>query len=828
MRLRMFIQIKDMAKLEAYKKKRDFNKTREPKGKGKKGAGKAHQLRFVVQRHHASRLHYDFRLELDGVLKSWAVPKGPSLYPKDKRLAMQVEDHPIDYASFEGIIPKGNYGAGVVTIFDSGYYEFTEAQSAKEFLRDLGEGSLKFKLHGHILRGEFALVRMKGAADNAWLLIKHKDRYAWDEPYNSEDSVEPQIKQAGKDFKKDKKGNTSKKPKGNIPKPMLAKLVDHLPEGEEWVYEKKYDGFRILAIRQQDAVELYSRNGKTMNHLFPSLVRELSQLDKQICIDGELVIEDKQRKPYFQLIASGEPLPSSLNLRYYVFDILRLEGENVTEYELDERRELLALLVDRIKKREVIQLAETLEGTGLQVRKEAERKRWEGVMAKEVNSRYLEGKRSSAWIKFKLRQSQEAIICGYTTPQGSRTFFGALVLGIYKDGKLIYIGNCGTGFNAERLEDIYTKMQKLENRKKPFAANTKVAKEKEVTWLRPVLLCEVYYAEWTADERLRHPVFKGLRTDKEAKEVEKEDAMKSEKNDDLITIGRKKVQLTNLNKVYWPKEKYVKGQMLAYYEQMAEHILPFLKNKPISLHRFPNGIAEDGFFQKDVDTDNIPNWVKTAPIHSESTGKETDYIICNNKATLLYIANLGSIEINPWLSTYQKPEYPDFAVLDLDPNGADFQEVIRVAKTAHKIFEELEVPAFLKTSGSTGLHIYIYVNKKYTYEVVRDFIQLVAQMVQERHPDTTSTVRDPKKRKGLIYLDFLQNRRGQTIAAPYSLRPKEGATVSTPLQWNELTSKLRISNYTIKSVLKRVAEMKDPWESLWERGVNIKKALSKL
>lgn len=268
--------------------------------------------------------------------------------------------------------------------------------------------------------------------------------------------------------------------------------------------------------------------------------------------------------------------------------------------------------------------------------------------------------------------------------------------------------------------------------------------------------------------------------------------------------------------------------MLAYYEQMAEHILPFLKNKPISLHRFPNGIAEDGFFQKDVDTDNIPNWVKTAPIHSESTGKETDYIICNNKATLLYIANLGSIEINPWLSTYQKPEYPDFAVLDLDPNGADFQEVIRVAKTAHKIFEELEVPAFLKTSGSTGLHIYIYVNKKYTYEVVRDFIQLVAQMVQERHPDTTSTVRDPKKRKGLIYLDFLQNRRGQTIAAPYSLRPKEGATVSTPLQWNELTSKLRISNYTIKSVLKRVAEMKDPWESLWERGVNIKKALSKL
>ncbi|TYR36501.1 DNA ligase D [Sphingobacterium phlebotomi] len=809
-----------MAKLADYNKKRNFKQTHEPKGGSNDNKSKPKKLRFVVQRHHASRLHYDVRLELDGVLKSWAVPKGPSLYPKDKRLAMQVEDHPIDYASFEGIIPKGNYGAGVVTIFDSGYYEFTEARNAKEFLQALKKGSLKFKLHGHILRGEFALVRMKGQEDNAWLLIKHKDRYAWDEPYDSENSIQQEVKQAGIDFKKDKTVE--------LPKPMLAKLADHLPEGTEWRYEKKYDGFRILATRGKGGVQLYSRNGKDMNALFPSVVEELSSLDKYVWLDGELVIEDKQGNAHFQLIASGEPIPSNLTLRYYVFDILRLEDEYVTDYALKEREELLALLFRRIKKTKIVRLTQILQGTVQHVKAKAEKEHWEGVIAKETNSTYLQGKRSSSWTKFKLRNSQEAVICGYTSPQGSRSFFGALVLGYYRDGELVYIGNCGTGFNTKSLKNIYATMQKQVSGHKPFDEQVTVAKEKEVTWLRPLLVCDVYYSEWTTDGRLRHPVFKGLREDKDAEEIEKEDPMKNEKNEDLITIGRKKVQLTNLNKVYWPKEHYIKGQMIAYYEQIADYILPFIKNKPISMHRFPNGITAEGFFQKDVDTDNIPDWVKTAPIHSESTGKETDYIVCNDKATLLYIANLGSIEVNPWLSTYQKPEHPDFAVLDLDPNGTDFQELIQVAKTTHEIFEELKVPAFLKTSGSTGLHIYIYLNKKYTYDVARDFIELVAQMVQEKHSNTTSLVRDPKKRKGMIYLDFLQNRRGQTIAAPYSLRPKEGATASAPLRWDELTSKLRIADYNIKTMLKRVKEIGNPWATLWDSPVNIKQVLAKL
>lgn len=806
-----------MAKLVAYTKKRDFDKTDEPRGKSPSKKQSKHKLRFVVQRHHASRLHYDFRLELDGVLKSWAVPKGPSLYPKDKRLAMQVEDHPVDYASFEGNIPKGNYGAGTVHIFDSGYYEFSDTNDEKEFLKNWKKGSIKFRLMGHILRGEFALVRMKGGEGKAWLLIKHQDKYATDKPYNSEDVVAEPVKSAGLAFKS-----------GPPPKPMLTKLVEKLPTGTEWVYEKKYDGFRILAVHDSQGTHLYSRNGKLMNHLFPSLVDEIAQLDREVCLDGELVIEDKDKNAHFQLIASGEPIPSALELHYYVFDILRLEKEEVTAYGLEERKDLLNLLLKRMHGVKVIQQLESLKGNSVEVQQIAKDNNWEGIVGKEKDSRYLEGTRSTSWVKYKLRHSQEAVICAYTRPQGNRNFFGALVLGLYKEDQLVYIGNCGTGFSDALLQSLYTTMQRLENGRRPFARGTKVAKEKEVTWLKPTLIAEVYYSEWTKEGHLRHPVFKMLRDDKKAKEIKTEEAMNIDKKEDTLKVGGRTVELTNLDKVYWPKDNYVKGQMIAYYEEMAEWILPYLKDKPISLHRFPNGIEQNGFFQKDVDPDKIPGWIKTVPIYAESTGKEIDYIVCNNKQTLLYITNLGSIEINPWLATYKKPEKPDFAVLDLDPNGADFGEVIRIAQDAKALLDKIGAPAFLKTSGSTGLHIYLYVKAKYDYEIVRDFVQLLASILHERHLETTSIVRDPKKRRGMIYLDFLQNRRGQTIAAPYSLRPKEGATASAPLFWEELKAGLEIKDFNIRSMLKRVKDKKDPWASIWDKPVNIKQALARL
>ena len=813
-----------MAKLSIYNKKRNFDDTREPKGEAGAKKVNAQKLRFVVQRHHASRLHYDFRLELQGVLKSWAVPKGPSMYPKDKRLAMEVEDHPIDYASFEGIIPKGNYGAGVVHIFDSGSYDFVEAKDEREFLKQYKKGSIKINLHGHILKGEFALVRMKSDQQNAWLLIKHQDKYATDTAYDIEQTLTKEVKQAGKDFKQ---GKQVKIPASSPRKPMLAKLVDKLPDSSDWLYEKKYDGFRIIAVVDQQKATLYSRNGKKMNELFPSLVEELSQIDKQVCLDGELVIENKKGQSQFQLIAAGEPILSGHTLRYYVFDLLSLDQQDLSSYALLERKELLVLLLQRLKKTKIIMPVEEVQTTAKQAQKKATKNNWEGIIAKQKQSLYREGKRSESWVKFKLKQSQEAIICGYTEPQGSRSGFGALVLGVRKGDELIYIGNCGTGFDTKKLRDIFKLLKELQTQQKPFPAPVKVAKEKQVTWVKPTLVCEVYFSEWTTERRLRHPVFKTLRQDKNSQEVETEDVLDESTQQTSIKIGSHRVKLTNLNKVYWPKEPYLKGQMIAYYDEMAEHILPFLKSKPISLNRFPDGIQGESFFQKDVDPSKIPSWIKTVPVHAESSNKTIDYIICNNKATLLYIANLGSIEINPWLSSYQKPDYPEFGVLDLDPNGADFQQVVVVAKCAKELLDKMEVPAFLKTSGSTGLHIYVPVKKQYTFDQVRDFFQLLAQWVHEQLPEITSVIRDPKKRKGLIYLDFLQNRRAQTLVAPYSLRPKPGATASAPLDWSELKQGLSIADFTIKTLLKRVKTGGDPWAEIWDKKANLKQAITK-
>lgn len=817
-----------MNKLKQYHDKRNFENTDEPKGKLTVKRDK--KLRFVVQRHHASRLHYDFRLEVAGVLKSWAVPKGPSLFPQDKRLAVQVEDHPLDYASFEGTIPKGNYGAGTVSIFDDGYYEPLNGSSERAFLNDLQNGSIKFVLYGDKLRGEFALVRIKGDQDGkSWLLIKHKDEYAAADSYDAEDAVEKTIKEEGIKYKAHSE-KISKATDGSQilePVPMLAKLANAMPEGNDWVFEKKFDGFRIIAVKKDEHIFLYSRNGKNMNKRFPSIVKELTALKRNVWLDGEVVIEDGTGKSYFQMLATGEPLGSSYQLHYYIFDILNLDENDLSQYPLSERKELLTLFFKGFKG-ERMEVVAPLKGKPMSIYRQAERKGWEGVIAKDLGSLYHAGKRSNQWLKIKIRQSQEAVICGFTKPQGNRSFFGALVLGCYDNSELTYLGNCGTGFSDELLEIIMDELQGLITSKKPFAEHVTVAKEKEVTWVKPDLVCEVYYSEWTMDHHLRHPVFKGLRTDKKAKEVVMEKVIDEVVKDKIVSINRHQVKLTNLDKIYWPEEGYVKGEMLDYYEQFGDLLLPYLKDKPISLHRFPNGIAASSFFQKDIDIKQVPNWLKTVPVYSESTDKNIDYIICNNKATLLYIANLGSIEINPWLSTYKKVENPDFAVLDLDPNGADFDSVIEIAQTAHRLFQQVGVTDYIKTSGSTGLHIYLYVKQQYTYDVVRDFIQLIGEMIHEEHPDTTSLIRDPKKRKGLIYLDFLQNRRGQTIAAPYSIRPKSGATISTPLHWDEVKKGLDIKQFNLKTLPERLKKIEDPWKTLFAKRSDIKESLAKL
>lgn len=830
-----------MMSLEKYKQKRDFSKTKEP------AAGKAtgKKLSFVVQRHHASSLHYDFRLEMDGVLKSWAVPKGPSLNPGDKRLAMMVEDHPYDYKNFEGEIPAGNYGGGVVSIFDKGTYSALDKGTEKDLKNGLNQGDLKFRLDGKILKGEFALVRFKNSEQNAWLLIKHNDKYAVKGKFNSEDLVPAAIKKLGVDFKKRtkavKKGkstshaepkDSSEKEHDEVFQPMLAKLSAHIFDDPEWIYERKLDGYRALAyVGAKGGARLISRNGIDFSATYPSIVNVLKTLDLAAVLDGELVVLDKTGKTSFQLLQDYDYKKKETRLRFYVFDLLSLNGHDIRSIELIKRKELLSKIVQGLDDSLIIYNEHQL-GSGEALFKEAQKLDWEGVIAKNGQSHYLSNKRTDSWLKFKFQLTQEAIIIGYSKPEGGRAYFGALALAIYEGKVLTYIGNCGTGYNDKSLKEIYAQMQPLIISQKPV--EEEVHKERSFTWTKPLLVCEVTYSEWTADRHLRHPVFRGLRPDKGAEDVVPEDVeedLKPDKKKSEMVVekeeqfGSKKVKLTNLNKLYWPTEKISKGELIDYYKQVAAYILPHLKDKPLSLNRHPNGITEPGFFQKDLDTDKIPSWIKYAPMHSDSNDKDIDYLICNDEATLLWMANLGCIEINPWLSTYKKPDAPLFAVLDLDPHDIEFNEVIAVALTAKTLLDERKINSFIKTSGSKGLHIFIPLVGNYDYDITRDFIHYLGQLIFEKHPNTTSLERSPAKRKGRIYLDFMQNSRGQTIAAPYSVRPKPGATVSAPLEWEEVKIGLKIQDFHILNMPDRLKAKGDIWKDLNRVKNDLKKAL---
>ncbi|MBC8052733.1 MAG: DNA ligase D [Sphingobacteriaceae bacterium] len=845
--------------LAEYNKKRSFDNTPEPKADKSTKEG---ELKFVVQRHHASRLHYDLRLELDGVLKSWAVPKGPSLNPKDKRLAMMVEDHPYSYRTFEGIIPEGNYGAGLVTIFDEGTYDSLEPGSLENGLKKgLSDGNLKFRLKGNILKGEFALVKLKNSEDNAWLLIKHKDEFATDKKFDSEDLIPTDIKKKGAD----RKSKTASKVKstssaliektpvisGQASKeisytPMFAKLASNVFDDEDWIYEKKLDGYRAIAYVGNE-IKLISRNGIDFGLKYKEILTALKQIKADAILDGELVVEDNTGKSDFQKLQNYASRSKDVKLKYYAFDLLALNGHNLRRLELVKRKELLKVLIENLSN-PLIFYSEHVAKKGTTLFAEAEEKGWEGIIAKDGKSTYKSGKRSDKWLKFKLQNSQEAIIIGYSKPAGSRKYFGSLVLAMYEQSKLRYIGNCGSGFTEASLKNLYSKMNAFVSEKKPISE--KVQNERTVTWLKPDLVCEVVFSEWTGDKHLRHPVFKGLRHDKSKQDVRKEipESITHQKSSKMkVTVkkisskgedkdkdkeevyGKKVLKLTNLNKLYWKKEGITKGQLIEYYRSVADYILPFLKDRPLSLNRHPNGIDAPNFFQKDLDTDQIPEWIQSKSIYSESNNKDIDYLICNDLPTLLWMANLGCIEINPWLSTYKKEEKPIYAVMDLDPNDVDdFTEVVRVAKTAKEILNKMGIEPWIKTSGSRGLHIFIYVGEQYDYEIIKNFIQYLGQMILKQHPETTSLERSPSKRKKKIYLDYLQNRRGQTIAAAYSARPKPGATVSTPLDWTEVNENLDIKAFTIFNTLNRIKEKGDLWKDITKQKADLKTALKSL
>jgi bifunctional non-homologous end joining protein LigD len=863
--------------LEEYRRKRDFEQTPEPEGATPEEGG---ALRFVIQRHDATRLHYDLRLEIDGVLKSWAVPRGPSLDPADKRLAVRTEDHPLDYLDFEDVIPKGSYGAGTMIIWDRGTYRVPEARDRRhaEELMQRGEekGKLVIWLEGEKVRGAFHLVRMRGEK-NQWLLFKGSDEHAAGSGLPGDDrSVKSgltadELRRRGSgegprhgiDLEELDLRGARKAPMPSGVEPMLATLSAEPFDAEDWIYEIKWDGFRAIAEVRRGEARLYSRSQTRFESEFAPLVRELELLDFDAVIDGEIVVLDEQGRGQFSLLQKYRRTGEG-TLVYYAFDILHLEGYDLRSLPLVRRKELLARILPPLPR---LRYSNHIPARGVAFFRQAAESGLEGVIAKEGQSLYRAGRRSEAWQKFKARPCQEAVIGGFTAPRSGRQFFGALLLGVYEDESLIYVGHTGTGFDQETLADLRARLEPLRRSTSPFAVEPKG--NAPATWVEPELVCEVQYASWTESGILRQAAYLGLREDVDPRTVRREEitalaghppAREGQPADEAppaaattepspgpfpgpeapprrvygprtkkavnVEAGGRQVPVTSLEKVLWPDDGLTKGDLIAYYQRMAPVIVPYLVDRPQSLHRFPAGIHGESFFHKDIDY--APDWVQTANLTSGSSPEGVNYLLCQDEATLVYMANLGCIELNPWNSRVGSLDQPDWLVFDLDPGEIAFREVVRTALAVHEILESLEVLHLPKTSGATGLHIYVPLAARYTYEQALKFGLIVGHLVHSRLPDITSLDRDPRRRRQKIYIDLYQNRRGQTLAAPYCLRPRPGAPVSTPLRWSEMTPDLDPRQFSIHSIQERVDALGDLWREVLGPGVDMEGALERL
>jgi bifunctional non-homologous end joining protein LigD len=891
--------------LDKYVAKRDFTKTAEPKsGKSKD----KEQLKFVIQKHDASRLHYDFRLEMEGVLKSWAVPKGPSLDPKVKRLAMMVEDHPYDYRNFEGIIPKGEYGGGTVIVWDEGTYEPIEPIKGKKaqekhLLQQLKSGSLKIILHGEKLQGEFALVKTHGMGENGWLLIKHNDEYASSKDITKKDKsvlsgktietmeqtsekvwkegkeqkvkktkdtgttklAEPEVttdtRQEQEQSEIDTKALLKSAAKTALPtgiKPMLATLVDAPFDDPDWQYEVKWDGYRALAFVNKGTVEILSRNNKTFNEKFYPIHQVLSEIKMNAVFDGEILVLDDKGKSDFGKLQNWRSEADG-DLVYYVFDLLWYEGKNLMDLPLYQRQAILKDILPTDDDR--LRLSRVFNASGIDFFKAAERMGLEGIIAKKCSSTYSPNNRSKEWLKIKVHKRQEVIIAGFTKNEDTVKQFSSLLLGVYDNGLLTYVGKVGTGFSDKLQKEMMAQFKPLITDKSPFETEPDVNQasrfrpnppKAKATWLKPELVCEVAFSEVTTDGVFRHPSFQGMRIDKNAKEVTRETAeptaeiIEEESHEEVIkppkAAGRKTLlnptdetqvrkicghdlKFTNLSKVYWPEDKVTKRDMFNFYYQVADYILPYLKDRPMSLNRFPGGIHGPSFYQKDV-KDKAPDWAKTFP-YKTSDGEEKEYLVGTDEASLLWMASLGCIEMNPWFSRVQSPDNPDYCVIDLDPDKNTFDQVIEAALEVKKVLDAIGVPGYCKTSGSTGIHIYIPLAAKYTYDQSQLFARIIVNIVHKIIPEYTSLERMIANRKGKMYLDFLQNRPGATIAGPYSLRPKVGATVSMPLHWEELKPGLKMKDFTIFNAIDRLKVEGDLFKGVLETGIDLEEAIKK-
>ena len=826
--------------LERYRAKRSASGTTEPFGSSHAAPapGGGFGL-FVVQKHAARRLHWDFRLEHRGVLISWAVPKGPSADPAEKRLAVAVEEHPVEYADFEGVIPAGNYGAGAVILWDRGAFRFLEDPD-----QGLERGKLLFELDGLKLRGVWTLVRTRRSAKE-WLLIKHQDPFAGEAPFPEESVLSRRTvedvgagREPGGPAVELARRGAPRRPVDTGKGPMLAESREQPFSGEGWVFELKYDGYRALAEKHGSGVAIRYRSGREATALYPEIASALRALPCQEAIlDGEIVVLDAQGRPSFQglqrrALLSRRPdveraardRPASL----VAFDLLALDGLDLRGLPLIERKAALSELVPRVGP---LRYADHVAERGEDFYREVRARGLEGMVAKRADSPYRSG-RSGAWVKVRSERSDDFAVVGFTAPGGSRAGFGALHLAWHDGQGLVYAGSVGTGFADRDLADLRARLEPRRRSDPPCRGPLPAGAGN--TWVEPELVCEVRYLAWTGEGLLRQAVFLRLRDDKRPEECQvhgpggDEGPAPAPGTPAPAGAGERRTALSNLEKVYWPEEKITKGDLVAYYRTIAPWILPYLKDRPVDLTRFPDGVDGKSFFQKDA-PQWTPSWIRTERVWSEETKREIAHFVCDDVESLLHVVNLGSIPLHVWASRATDLARPDWCVVDLDPKGAPFAHVVRIALRLRGLCEEIGLPCFVKTTGQAGLHLLVPLGRQCTHAQARDLALVLARRAVQDLPEIATLARAVSARGGRVYLDCFQNGQGKTIAAPFCVRPRPGAPVSTPLRWSEVNGRLDPRRFTIRTVPRRMGRLgEDPLRPVLDLSPDLVGALGRL
>jgi bifunctional non-homologous end joining protein LigD len=824
--------------LSKYRAKRSVDTTPEPMGAVSTVPGRL----FVVHKHAARNLHFDLRLEMGGVLRSWAVPKGPSYDMNDKRLAVNVEDHPLEYGDFEGQIPSGNYGAGGIIVWDRG-----EWIALEDWREGLEKGKLLFELRGYKLHGKWTLVKIK-KSERDWLLIKERDAFV---KSPGDQFVETSVLsgltveevKAGRGPAADLRAAIEK---AGAPRQRLdARSVDVMlaePRGEAftrdgWLFELKLDGYRLLASKSRGEALLLTRNGNDYTAVFPEIARAIKALPFDECIvDGEVVVLDAQGKPSFSRLQQRGRLSSPLDVNraavelsatFFAFDLLAFEDLDLRPLPLATRK---SLLMQALPKLGAVRTLDHIEREGEAFLAQVLALGLEGIIAKRADTPYRGG-RTDCWLKIKTDPTADFVIVGFTKPKGSRNFLGALQLADMVDGQLVYSGRVGTGFNDALLAEFKSFLEPIIRADPPCAppiggGASEIPEIKTTTWVDPVHVCEVRYREWTPDGLLRHATFQRMRYDKTPRECERQGgptiaasasatitAVESPRDvlpEPPKTSVERTIAFSNLKKVYWPADKYTKGDLIDYYSAIWPWMSPYLVNRPLVMTRFPDGIDGKSFYQKDA-PEFAPEWIRTFPIWSEDTQRDIRYFVCDDIKSLQYVANLGSIPMHIWNSRVGSLELPDWCVIDLDPKDAPFSDVVRTAIAMRELCESIALPSYVKTTGKTGLHILLPLGRQVTYAQCRTLGELLARVVLRELGNIATITRHVTRRGDKVYLDYLQNRHGQLIVAPFSVRPLPGASVSMPLLWEEVNQSLDPRAFTIKTAVERMERLgRDP------------------